>query len=105
VNSIYDINIGDIVTVMVPAENREWGYDPCPDGTLGKVVGFDEIVWAGDWASRCGFKPGVYVNRYWAHIEIDGVRIPGSIGLHCLVISHAALQRNPIDDFIRELDS
>ena len=27
------MRIGDEVAITIPQENREWGYNPCPDGT------------------------------------------------------------------------
>lgn len=34
------LKVGDTVIVAVAKENREWGYNPAPDGTLLTVIGF-----------------------------------------------------------------
>lgn len=57
------MRVGDEVTITIPKENREWGYNPCPDGTIAVVLGFSEIAYGR--LSNLGVKPGVYVNRSW----------------------------------------
>lgn len=64
------INIGDIVTITIPKENREHGYDPCPDGTVAEVVGFTEIAWGR--LGNYGYRPGVYENRCWVKLALPG---------------------------------
>lgn len=65
-NSAY---IGETVIVSVAKENREWGYNPAPDGTKGKIVRFEEIF-----ICRVLGKPGVYVNKSWPVIQLDDGR-------------------------------
>ena len=50
-------DIGDKAIVQIPKENRDWGFNPCDDGTIVTVIGFAEI----DNGRTCGFqgKPGV----------------------------------------------
>jgi len=63
--------VEDKVIVTIPRENREWGYNPCPDGTKAEIVGFTEIYKGR--INNFGLKPGVYVNRSWAVIRLpDG---------------------------------
>jgi hypothetical protein len=33
--------VGDVVSIHVEPEVRAWGYNPCPDGTLARVLGYD----------------------------------------------------------------
>ncbi len=53
------LEIGDVLIVAVAEENRQWGYNPAPDGTRVVVTGFN---------TRCrgrvnefGCKPGIYL--------------------------------------------
>jgi hypothetical protein len=63
------LDFGDLVSVQVDPVNRECGYNPCPDGTIGKVVGFGEVrLHAHDFTD----KPGVYRNRYYPIIRVGG---------------------------------
>jgi hypothetical protein len=63
--------IGDKAIVNIPKENREWGYDPCPDGTVAEIVRFGEIYHGR--VGNFGLKPGLYVNRSWINIRLpDG---------------------------------
>lgn len=57
------MQVGDQVTITIPKENREWGYDPFPDGTKAVILGFSEIAYGR--LDNLGVKPGVYVNRSW----------------------------------------
>ncbi len=61
--------IGDKVTVHIPAENREWGYNPCPDGTKATILSFAEIHYGR--LQTFGNKPGVYENTSWANILLE----------------------------------
>lgn len=61
--------IGDEVTITIPQESREWGYDPCPDGTKATILGFSEIHHG--YLRSFGFKPGVYVNRAWTNVRLE----------------------------------
>lgn len=65
------MRVGDEVVITIPQENREWGYNPCPDGTKAKIFGFSEIYYGR--LDNCGLKPGVYVNRMWVKLRLpDG---------------------------------
>jgi hypothetical protein len=61
--------IGDKVAITIPAENREWGYNPCPDGTKATVVGFTEIIYGR--IGNYGHKPGVYANHSTAKLLLE----------------------------------
>lgn len=63
------INIGDKVTITIEKENREWGYNPCPDGTIAEVTGFSEINYGR--VNDCMPKPGVYVDRSWVKLKLE----------------------------------
>lgn len=60
---------GDDVVITIPKENREWGYNPCADGTIGKILGFSEISYGR--IGNFGNKPGVYVNRCWVKLRLQ----------------------------------
>lgn len=65
------MRVGDKVTITIPKENREWGYNPCPDGTEATIIGFSETYYGR--LGNLGFKPGVYVNRAWVKVRLpDG---------------------------------
>jgi len=65
------INIGDIVTITIAKDEREQGYNPCPDGALATVLGFAEI--AHGHTSNYNHKPGIYENRCWIKLRLaDG---------------------------------
>lgn len=66
------LRIGDEVTLTIPEENRQWGYNPCPDGTNATVLGFSETYYGR--IGNLGFKPGVYVNRYWVKLHMQDGR-------------------------------
>jgi len=61
------IEVGDVVVLDVCKENRDWGYNPGPDGTRAEVVSFGEIDYGR--GSSFGRKPGIYVNRCWLDIR------------------------------------
>ena len=63
------LKVGDEVTITIPKENRDWGYNPCPDGTKATVLGFSEIYYGR--INNCCLKPGVYVNRAWVKLLFD----------------------------------
>lgn len=63
-----DLELGERITIRVLQENREWGYNPAPDGTAGEVVGFSHISW-GRANGVC--KPGVYLNRCWPKVKLE----------------------------------
>lgn len=61
--------VNDKLIVEIPTENREWGYNPCPDGTIATVIGFGEIEYNEKQAQDCGApRPGIYVNRCWFRV-------------------------------------
>lgn len=52
------LEVGDVLIVQVATENREWGYNPAPDGTRVIVTGF-ETGYRGR-VYEFGHKPGRY---------------------------------------------
>ncbi len=62
---------GDQVTIKISKEEREWGYNKYPDGTVATVVGFTESIYGR--VHNYGRKPGVYENTSWLKIDVDGV--------------------------------
>jgi hypothetical protein len=67
------ISIGDIVAITIPKENREWGYNPCPDGTQAEVVGFGRIAYGR--TDNFGHPPGIYENRAWIKLMFKDGRL------------------------------
>lgn len=63
------IQVGDRVIVTIPKDNRDWGYNPCQDGTEARVTGFSEIDYGRTGSYR--IKPGIYVNNSWPKIIFD----------------------------------
>ena len=39
------LRIGDVLLIAVLQENREWGFNPAPDGTEVKLVGWSETTY------------------------------------------------------------
>lgn len=71
--------VGDKVTITIPAENREWGYNPCPDGTVATIISFSEMAWGRTY--NCGMRPGIHLNRAWANLRLeDGQEILENTG-------------------------
>jgi len=66
------LKIGDEVVITIPKDSREWGYNPCPDGTVAVVRGFATIPYGR--LSNFGHKPGIYVNREWVTVEFSDGR-------------------------------
>lgn len=65
------LRTGDRVIIMIPKENREWGYNPCADGTIAEVIGPTEIAYGR--TDNFGKQPGVYENRSWINLRMpDG---------------------------------
>jgi len=64
-----ELNVGDRVKVTIPKENREWGYNPCPDGAEGTIIKFDEIAYGR--VNNCEKKPGIYENKCWCSLELE----------------------------------
>ncbi|MDO8425027.1 MAG: hypothetical protein Q7T01_00720 [bacterium] len=72
------LGIGDEVVVTVDPEKRAEGYNPCPDGTGGTVVGFGEVMVGR--IHNWGLRPGVYRNQSCPKVELlDGSHIDISI--------------------------
>ncbi len=81
-------------------ENREWGFDPATDGTLGKVVGFAEVLLTG-----MDGRMGVYRNRYWPIIEVDGKSLGAIYVGHLVAVSESVNSKFYCweDDYLREV--
>lgn len=62
------LRVGDRVLVKVAEENREWGYDPAPDGTEVEIVRFGEIDYGR--THNFGYEPGIYANPAWADVRL-----------------------------------
>lgn len=75
--------IGDTITLKVPKENSDWGYEPAPNGTKCTIVGFGDIAWGR--TNNCGIPPGVYENRYSVNVKftVKGIEQRASIGSFC----------------------
>jgi hypothetical protein len=63
-------NIGTVVVAKIGKENREWGYNPVPDGTRGVIQGFGEIPYGR--TNNFGHKPGIYTNKSWCDVLFEG---------------------------------
>jgi hypothetical protein len=37
--------VGDVVSIHIEPESRGYGYAPCPDGTLARVLGYSGIYY------------------------------------------------------------
>lgn len=59
----------DCVVIDVLKDNRDAGYNPAPDGTIGTIVGFNEICYG--YINNFGMKPGTYLNKYWPHVKLE----------------------------------
>lgn len=111
---VYNPDIGDLVSIDVPQENREWGGGPkdpktgnqLADGTVARICGFAEISWKGAQALQCNIKPGVYINRSWVKIEVNGVVIDDYVPSFMLnyVGKDPSRDFTDEDNFIRPLD-
>lgn len=60
------MRIGDVVTVDIGQEAREWGYNPYPDGTKVTIEGWGEIHYGH--RHNYGYGPGVFENRCWVDV-------------------------------------
>lgn len=66
------LDIGDIVALNVDKENREWGFNPGPDGQRGIVIELGTITYGR--TSNYGKEPGLYENRSWGKVRFfDGL--------------------------------
>lgn len=64
------MGVGDRVSLQVLRDNREWGFNPGPDGMEGSIVSFGEIPYG--YVQNFGHEPGVYENRCWMKVNWDG---------------------------------
>jgi hypothetical protein len=100
--SEHRIQIGDKVVVNVLKENRNWGYDPAPDGTIAVITAFSEMAWGH--CNGCGMRPGIHENRQ--HLELKdeaGNKITTSTFHLDLHDSVDLTDRDPQASFIRDL--
>ncbi len=67
------LQVDDKVVVTVLKDNREWGYNPCADGTIATVRGFGTITYGH--IRNYGYRPGVYENRSWIVIELPTTEV------------------------------
>jgi len=68
-----ELKVGDKVVVKVAKENREWGYNPCPDGVEGTITKFGEIAYGR--VHNYGKKQGIYENKSWCDLKLDYGRV------------------------------
>lgn len=61
------LRIGDTVKAKICQENREWGFNPCPDGTSLKILAFAEIP--NTRICNFGKRPGIYENKCWIKVK------------------------------------
>lgn len=61
------LSIGDQCSIKIPKENREWGYNPCPDGTIVTVTSFIDSYYGR--TGNFGREPGVYQNGCWVNVS------------------------------------
>lgn len=66
------LEIGDKVSIKIEQDNRDWGYNPFPDGTKAEVLGFTEISYGR--ISNYGQGPGVFENRCWIKLRLEDGR-------------------------------
>lgn len=68
------INPGETVLIDIGQENRDWGFNPAPNGTPVTLVRFGEIPYG--YANSFGYEPGIYRNYCWAWVQLpDGQEI------------------------------
>ena len=66
------IQISDKVVVEIPQESRDWGYNPCPNGTKGVVIEFDKSTYDDKLAADCDLPcGGIYLNSSWVNIKLE----------------------------------
>jgi len=84
------------VTIRIPKENREWGFNPVPDGTIAKALGWGTI----SHGRNSGIKrPGLYENRHWVELEVleqdlDGKHVPHQV----LTLSVSHVEGHPLQE-------
>lgn len=77
-NSKEVLQVGNVLIVSVAKENREWGYNPAPDGTRVVVTGFHTT-----YRGRCGEfgrKPGKYILNDRPTVVTENEHNPVDIG-------------------------
>ena len=104
------LQIGDKVVVTIPQENREWGYNPCSDGTIAEVVGFSEHYENRYQNYR---EPGIYENKSWVNIKDENGKVWTEYGGRLELVDQKeadarenkwrAEGRPKVEKFIREL--
>jgi hypothetical protein len=72
--------LGDEVTVTIPAENREWCYNTCPDGTKATIVAFEDQYHYYRRSDARLRKPGIYKNTYPIFLLENGQRYVNTCG-------------------------
>lgn len=66
------LRVGDEVTITIPKEKRSWDYNPCPDGTRGRILRFSETYYGR--LRNTGLEPGIYVNRAYVQLRLEDGR-------------------------------
>lgn len=74
--------LGDRVSIHIPKDNRDWGYNPCPDGTQAIVLGYRGIAYTDDPAkvgdtrfySLGTSRLGAHINACWVRLMFDDGR-------------------------------
>lgn len=74
------LQIGDTASIQVNPENRAWGYNPAPDGTLVEIIGFGEQHVPR--INNYGQAPGVYQNKYWVDVKLPDASVVRISALH-----------------------
>lgn len=62
------LKLGDLVSVTIPRDSRQWGYNPCEDGAVAEVLNFSEIHY-GRFQNYYGKRPGVHSNNCWVALR------------------------------------
>lgn len=85
------LQVGDEVVITIPQENRDWGYNPCPDGSKAIVLGFSEIAYGR--INNFGYKPGFYVNRAWTRVRLEDGHEYSELSMRLELIDQAKYER------------
>jgi len=64
------LRIGDTVTVKIAQENLDWGYGRDIHGKTATVLSFGTIDYG--YVHNYGKLPGIYENKSWVNVEVDG---------------------------------
>jgi len=102
---MFDLELGERVEIRVCSENREWGYNPAPDGTKGVITGFSHISY-GRANGIC--EPGVFLNRSWPKVALESGDTITISSFHLKSFDTTPRQRLTAQerkqrDFVREL--